>query len=284
MSTKKPPGRTGKQHQVPRLLEFVYHLPWKSRGFAIVPTFYGCWILWRGEAARRKDFSSFGHPPWRESTPSCQPKNPRVGPGNNTRCLDCSNSSTICPESQEGLPSYPPFTDVEFFDGARLLVIKISHRSDTHREGKVLLRVNQKTPGSDRETTPGVSTVRIRLPFTLKIKTAVFERFRERSDVDQRSTYGTKRHIARSRALIMIGSDLLTVDLWSELKYIFSAKSRQTFGCLRLAFPTKQQLRSSRNLDQPIVPMNRIRRSPFRFSKEGSTRHPSRPPGGMTWN
>ena len=27
----KTPGRTGKQHQVPRLLKFVYHLPWKRR-------------------------------------------------------------------------------------------------------------------------------------------------------------------------------------------------------------------------------------------------------------
>ena len=111
------------------------------------------------------------------------------------------------------MPSYPPFTDVGFFYGARLLVVKISHRSDTHRGGKVLLQVNQKTPGSDRETTPGASTARIRLPFTLKIKTAVFELFRERSDVDQQSTYGTKRHITRSRALIMVGGDLLTVDL-----------------------------------------------------------------------
>ena len=65
----------------------------------------------------------------------------------------------------------------------------------------------------------------------------------------------------------MIWSGLFTVDLWSGLKYIFSAGSRQTFGCFRLAFPTKQQLRSSRNLDQPIVPMNRVRRATFRFSK-----------------
>ena len=27
-------------------------------------------------------------------------KNPRVGPGNNTRCLDCSDSSTIYPENR----------------------------------------------------------------------------------------------------------------------------------------------------------------------------------------
>ena len=58
-----------------------------------------------------------------------------------------AQNSTICPESQKGLPSYPPFTNVEFFDGARLLVVKISHHSDTHRGGKVLLHVNQKTPG-----------------------------------------------------------------------------------------------------------------------------------------
>ena len=82
-------------------------------------------------------------------------KNPRVGTGNNAGCLDGPNSPTICPESKEGLPSYPPFTDVGFFDGARLLIAKISHHSDTRRGGKILLHVNQKTPGSDRETTPG---------------------------------------------------------------------------------------------------------------------------------
>ena len=71
----------------------------------------------------------------------------------------------------------------------------------------------EKTPGSDRETTPGASIARIRLPITLGVGTAVLGRIWERSDVDQRSTYGTKRHITRSRALIMIGSDLLTVDL-----------------------------------------------------------------------
>ena len=61
-------------------------------------------------------------------------KNPRVGTGNNAGCLDGPNSPTICPESKEGLPSYPPFTDVGFFDGARLLIAKISHHSD--RTGK----------------------------------------------------------------------------------------------------------------------------------------------------
>ena len=194
-------------------------------------------------------------------------KNPRVGTGNNAGCLDGPNSPTICPESKEGLPSYPPFTDVGFFDGARLLIAKISHHSD--RTGK------------QHQVSQLLEFV-YHLPWKSKLR--FFELYGERSDVDQRRTHGTKRHITRSRALIMIGSDLLTVDLWSELKYIFSAKSRQTFGCLRLAFPTKQRLRSSRNLDQPIVPMNHIRQSPSRFSKEGSTRHPSRPPGGMTWN
>ena len=65
-------------------------------------------------------------------------KNPRVGTGNNAGCLDGPNSPTICPESKEGLPSYPPFTDVGFFDGARLLIAKISHHSDrTGRQHRV---------------------------------------------------------------------------------------------------------------------------------------------------
>ena len=71
-------------------------------------------------------------------------KNPRVGPGNNAGCLDCPNSSTICPESEEGLPSYPLFTDVGFFDGARLLIAKISHHSDTCRGGKYSFMSNKK--------------------------------------------------------------------------------------------------------------------------------------------
>ena len=140
-------------------------------------------------------------------------KNPRVGTGNNAGCLDGPNSPTICPESKEGLPSYPPFTDVGFFDGARLLIAKISHHSDTRRGGKILLHVNQKTPGSDRETTPGVSTARIRLPFTLKIKTAILNYMGSVRTWTNDEPMEQKRHITRSRALIMIGSDLLTVDL-----------------------------------------------------------------------